>query len=49
MENPNEYDDEAYTEASNAFFEAVQALWEAGAEEDDIRRQFENALRQRSS
>jgi hypothetical protein len=44
MDNPNEYDDERYTSGSNDLIEAVGTLWEAGASEDEIRREFEQAL-----
>jgi len=44
MENPNEYNDEAYTSASNDLFSAISGLWEAGADEQDIQSQFDQAL-----
>jgi len=46
MENPNEYDDDAYTQAANELFEAVMGLWAAGASEDDISGLFDNAMSQ---
>ena len=45
-ENPNEYDDEAYTQASNDLFDAIFAMWEAGAAEDDIQAIVKDALSQ---
>jgi hypothetical protein len=48
MNNPNEYDDVAYANASMLFYDDVTAtinyLWRAGATEEDIRGQFENAM-----
>lgn len=44
MDNPHEYDDEQFVNASNDLDEAVGSLWEAGASEDDIKGAFENAL-----
>jgi hypothetical protein len=43
--NPHEYDDDAYVDAVDDLQDAVFALWEAGAGEDDIKNEFENALR----
>lgn len=44
MENPNEYDDGAYTSARMELDGAVYDLWQAGATEDDIKEAFENAI-----
>lgn len=43
-ENPNEYDDGDFLRASNKLFEAVADLWEAGASENDIMGELDNAL-----
>ncbi len=42
--NPNEYDEDRYNQGSSDLGGAVEELWEAGAEESDIRKQFEDAL-----
>lgn len=39
MENPNEYDDDAFVEASNNLSDAINAMWEAGASIEDIRKE----------
>lgn len=44
MENPNEYDEGVYNQASSDLAGAVEQLWAAGADEFDIKRQFEDAL-----
>ena len=48
MPNPNEYDDEAYTEAANHFQNvvtpAIDKLWRAGAEVTDITNEFNTAF-----
>lgn len=44
MKNPNEYDDDAYTKASNELFEAVANLWNAGASQNDIESDFAAAM-----
>lgn len=43
--NPNEYDEDRYNQGSSQMTGGVEELWEAGAEESDIRQQFEDALR----
>lgn len=44
MENPNEYEDHAYSEASVAPTAAVQKLWASGAAPSDIGQQVQDAL-----
>lgn len=44
-ENPNEFNDDAYMKATEALQAAVADLWEAGATRDDIRGEFDNALK----
>ena len=44
MDNPNEYDDEAYLKAHAALIEAVASMWEAGADEDDIMDSAKSAI-----
>lgn len=44
MDNPNEYDESAYTTASNKLFEAVVGLWGAGAAETEIESQVQQAI-----
>lgn len=44
VENPNEYDDEEFTNASNRADPAIQAMWEAGARLSDIEDTIANAL-----
>lgn len=43
--NPNEYDEDRYNQASGELNSGVEELWEAGATEDDIRAQFDSALK----
>lgn len=43
-ENPNEYDDESFTNASNGLVGYVSELWEAGASIDDIQNVIKDAL-----
>lgn len=42
--NENEYDDEAYTTASNDLIAAIGALWEAGGALIDIENDVHNGL-----
>jgi hypothetical protein len=46
--NPNDYDDEAFIEASNEFqgdaTEMFERLWKAGASADDIVNEINTAL-----
>lgn len=46
--NPHEYDDEAFTKASNKFQHAATAglegLWKAGASAEDITSEINDAL-----
>lgn len=42
--NPNEYDDEAFLRADLKLTEAVEALWEAGGDTDNIAASVKNAL-----
>ena len=44
MKNPNEYDDEAFSYASVKLMDAVGAMWEAGAELDNIEADIQSAL-----
>jgi hypothetical protein len=48
VENDNEYDDTAFTEASNDFQavveHAVRALWDAGASIKDIESELANVM-----
>lgn len=44
MSNPNEYDDDAYGEATGDLHRAVEALWDAGAEVEDIENELDLAL-----
>lgn len=48
MPNPNEYDDDAFLEASNGFqgsvTQSIDKLWAAGASMEDIQGEWENAL-----
>jgi hypothetical protein len=44
VSNPNEYDDAAYTKAVNDLNEAVGALWEAGASEENMDDEINNAV-----
>lgn len=44
MENPNEYDDAGYADASVALTSAMQKLWAAGAGPSDIAQQIQDAL-----
>ena len=46
MENPNEYDDELFTQSSNDVIEGVLGMWEAGASEEDILACVKDALSQ---
>lgn len=47
MHNPNEYDDDAWGQASMQLITAVEAAWDAGASieniQDDVATGFENA------
>lgn len=47
-ENPNEYDDGAYVEATmtlpDDITDAVTAMWKAGASVDDVRNEVTQAL-----
>jgi hypothetical protein len=45
MENPNEYNEDQFLKASMELIDVVADLWEAGASEEDIKGEFENALR----
>jgi hypothetical protein len=45
MENPNEYDDEAFSHASIDLFDAITGMWEAGGSEDDIMAVVNNAIK----
>lgn len=49
MDNPNEYDDEAFTQSSNDLIEATYGMWEAGASEEDILNAVKDALSQVSA
>lgn len=42
--NPNEYDDDAFLRADLKLTEAVEALWEAGGDTDNIAASVKNAL-----
>jgi hypothetical protein len=42
--NPNEYDDAAFCKANLNLVDAVQQLWDAGAEVEDIQNSVKNAL-----
>lgn len=44
MENPNEYDDDAYLRAMDELVSAVVAMWEAGASLDNIAEEVRNGL-----
>lgn len=48
IENPNEYDDDAYTKAIQTFAfnlaSGIDALWDAGMEAEDIVDEINNAL-----
>lgn len=43
-ENPNEYDDDAFTRWANELDEAVAGLWEAGASATEIADLTTNAI-----
>ena len=43
-ENPNEYDDEQFLRYSTELFDAVMALWDAGATVENIEAEFKNAI-----
>jgi hypothetical protein len=42
--NPNEYDEDRCLVAEQRLNEAIHEMWEAGAEEEDIRREFDEGL-----
>ena len=42
-DNPNVYDDEAYTRAVNDLADAIYALWVAGASEENMDEEYKNA------
>lgn len=42
--NPNEYNEDQFLEGSMRLIDVVADLWEAGASEDDIRAETENAI-----
>jgi hypothetical protein len=44
IENENEYDDGAYTRATNDLANAVANLWNAGASLDNLESELEMAL-----
>lgn len=43
-ENPNTYNDDAFLTADQRLNEVIEELWEAGADEDDIRASVDNAV-----
>lgn len=43
--NPNVYNEEAFLGASAQLDDAVLAMWEAGASEDDIVEEVKNAIK----
>lgn len=45
VDNPNEYDDDAFTRASVEANSAIEALFEAGASGENIADVIENALK----
>lgn len=44
MQNPNEYNDEKWSQRSGEVDMAIQSFWEAGASIDDIGETVTNAL-----
>ena len=44
MENPNEYNDDLFTEAVNELTGAVASMWEAGASPENIADAVKDAL-----
>jgi prophage DNA circulation protein len=44
MDNPNSYNDDAYTSAVGALQDTIADLWNAGADETNLADELSNAL-----
>lgn len=43
-ENPNEYDDDRFTQGSLNLHESIATLWNSGADDLNLKSEIENAL-----